>query len=85
LIDVSKHFYDHLKSLSGTKNVGTSSADTPGQFVIALQKDLLANYGIPASLIYGQIAQNMNGIMVGTVEDNGSDMDVKVKTDTFLS
>ena len=85
LIAVSKDFQNHLKSLTGTKNVGTSSADTPGQFVLSLKKDLLAQYGIPPSVIYSQIVQSMNGITVWTVEDNGNDMDVVLKVDTFLS
>lgn len=85
LIQVSKEFRDHLKSIPGTKNVGTSSADTPGQFIFTLKKDLLANYGITPSIIYSQLSQNMNGVTIGTVEDNGDDMNVVVKTDTFLS
>lgn len=35
------------------------------------------------ALVYGQIAQSMNGITVGSVEDNGEDMSIKIKSDTF--
>ncbi len=85
LIQTSREFRDYLKSIPGTKNVGTTSQDTPGQFIFTLKKDLLANYGITPTIIYGQIAQSMNGITVGTVEDNGNDMNVVLKSDTFQS
>lgn len=85
LIQVSRDFQNFMKTIPGTKNVWSSSQDTPGQFIFSLKKDLLANYGIVPSLIYSQMSQNMNGITVGTIEDNGSDMNVVIKTDTFLS
>lgn len=85
LINVSKEFRDYLKTIPGAKNVGTSSQDTPGQFILTLKKDLLANYGIPPSVIYSQLAQTINGVTIGTIEDNGNDMNVLLKTDTFLS
>jgi multidrug efflux pump subunit AcrB len=69
--------------MPGTKNVGKSSSDTPGQFIFSLKKDLLAQYGISPALVYGQISQNLNGITVGTVEDNGTDMDVRIKSSRF--
>lgn len=34
-------------------------------------------------MIYGRIAQETNGITVGTLEDNGQDMDVVVKNSQF--
>ncbi len=85
LIEVSQDFQAHMKSMDGMKNVGTSSTETPGQFVFSLKKDLLADYGVSPSVIYSAVTQNMNGVTVGTVENNGSDMDVILKTDTFLS
>lgn len=64
LIHVSKEFEAHLKTISGTKNVGRSSNDTPGQFIFRLNKDLIATTGISPSIIYAQIAQNINGVTV---------------------
>lgn len=85
LIQTAKNFQAYLKTIPGTQNVGTSSKDTPGQFIFTLKKDLLANYGITPAIIYSQLSQNMNGMTVGTIEDNGDDMNVVVKSDTFLS
>lgn len=85
LIQTSKSFQAYLRTIPGTQNIGTSSKDTPGQFIFTLKKDLLANYGITPAIIYSQLSQNMNGMTVGTIEDNGDDMNVVVKSDTFLS
>lgn len=38
LIRVSKDFENYLKNIDGTKNVGTTSKDTPGQFIVSLDK-----------------------------------------------
>lgn len=83
LINVSKDFETYLKGVPGTKNVGRSSNDTPGQFIFALKKELMTTAGISASAIYTQIAQNMNGILIGTVEDKGEDMDIRLKSSKF--
>ncbi len=83
LIQVAKEFKEHLKTIPGTKNVTVSSQDTPGQFVFTLKKDLLALYNIPSSLIYSTISTSMNGITVGSIEDNGEDMNIILKSDTF--
>ena len=83
LIHVSKEFEAHLKTISGTKNVGRSSNDTPGQFIFRLNKDLIATTGISPSIIYAQIAQNINGVTVWTIEDNGEDMSVILKSSQF--
>ena len=83
LILVSKDFEANLKKFPGSKNVSRSSNDTPGQFIFTLKKDVLAQYGVSPALIYAQIAQNMNGITVGSVEDNGEDMNIKITSDTF--
>lgn len=83
LINVSKDFETYLKGVPGTKNVGRSSNDTPGQFIFALKKELMTTAGISASAIYAQIAQNMNGILIGTVEDKGEDMDIRLKSSKF--
>jgi HAE1 family hydrophobic/amphiphilic exporter-1 len=84
LIQVAKEFKEHLKTIPGTKNVTVSSQDTPGQFIFTLKKDLLALYNIPASLIYSTISTSMNWVTVGSIEDNGEDMNIILKSDTFM-
>lgn len=83
LISVSKDFETYLKTIHGTKNVSRSSQDTPGQFIFTLKKDLLATLGVSPAVIYAQITQTINGVTVGSVEDNGDDMDVILKSSKF--
>jgi multidrug efflux pump subunit AcrB len=85
LIQTAKEWKEALRKIPGTKNVTVSSQDTPGQFVFSLKKDLLALYGIPSSTIYQSISTSMNGVTVGSIEDNGEDMNVILKTDTFAT
>lgn len=84
LIKVSENFERELKSLEGTKNVSTTSGETPGQFVFVLRKDVLAELGIPASKIYAEILSTINGANVGSIEDNGEDVDVVVKVAEYV-
>lgn len=83
LIRVAKDFESDLKTISWTKNVALSSKDTPGQFVFTLKKDTLWIYSIPPAVVYGHIMQMMNGVNVGSIEDNGSDMDIFIKQSNF--
>ncbi len=83
LISVSKDFEAYLKTIPGTKNVSRSSQDTPGQFIFTLKKDLLATLGVSPASVYAQITQTINGVTVGSVEDNGDDMDVILKSSKF--
>lgn len=84
LIQVSKDFEAYLKTIPGTKNVGKSSQDTPGQFIFSLKKNEIATAGISPALIYSQISQSMNGLIVGSIEDNGEDMNIVLKSSQFL-
>lgn len=83
LIKVSKDFESKLKTIPWTKNIGRSSSDTPGQFVLKLKKDLIATTGITPSFIYAQIAQSMNWVTLWSIEDNGEDMSVILKSSQF--
>ena len=83
LTNVSKDFEAFLKKMPGTKNVGRTSEDTPWQFIFKLKKDLLAEYGISPAIIYSQITQTVNGITVGSIEDNNEDMDIKIRSSRF--
>ena len=85
LIQVAKEFKEYLKTIPWTKNVTVSSQDTPWQFVFKLKKDLLALYNIQSNSIYWAISTNMNWVTVGSIEDNGEDMSVILKTSTFAS
>lgn len=63
--------------------MGTSSSDTPGQLIFRLDKERIATTGITPAFIYGQILQNMNGVNLGSIEDNGEDMSIILKSSQF--
>jgi HAE1 family hydrophobic/amphiphilic exporter-1 len=83
LINVSKDFEKKLKVIPWTKSVELSSKDTPGQFVFTLKKEVLWVYSIPPAVVYWYIMQMMNGMNVGSVEDNWTDMDIYLKQSNF--
>lgn len=83
LINVSKDFEKALKKIPWTKNAGTSSKDTPGQFIFTFKKDTLSLYGISPAIVYGYMLQAINGVTVWTLEDNGTDMNVVLKQSNF--
>ena len=80
LIRVSKEFQTALENIPGTRNIKSSSEDTPGQFIFSLKSDRLATYGIPANLIYNTINQYVHGVKVGTITDKGADRDIVIKS-----
>jgi multidrug efflux pump subunit AcrB len=84
LIRVSRDFEAYLKTLPGTKNAGRSSSDTPWQFVFVLKREVLASAGLTPATLYSQIAQNMNGVKVASIEDDGEDRDIVVKSSQFI-
>ncbi|MDQ1344443.1 MAG: multidrug efflux pump [Patescibacteria group bacterium] len=79
LVSTSEIFEKRLRSFAGMKNVSTTSGTTPGQFVFVLKKDRLAEFGIPAAKIYSEILTTINGSNVGSIENDGEDIDVVVK------
>jgi multidrug efflux pump subunit AcrB len=72
-----------LKTIPGTKNVGRSSLDTPGQFVFLLKRDVLSRLGITPNIIYSQLNQSLNGVKIASIEDSGNDVDIIIKTPQF--
>lgn len=84
LIAVAKDFESYITSLPGTKNIKNSSSDTPGQFVFTINKDFASLKWVSPSLIIQKISEKTNGLKVGSIDDNGMDMDVMLKDDRFL-
>lgn len=84
LIAVSKDFENFLKSLETTKNITTSANQTPGQFVINLNKWLLSQKNISPSIIYSKINEQTNWLTVGTIKNRNNDIDVVIKNSLFI-
>ncbi len=48
-----------------------------------VNKERALTYGLTPAMIAGSISESVNGIKVGTVKDNGEDMDIVVKDTRF--
>lgn len=83
LIRVAKDFEGYIASIPETKNIVSSSKDTPGQFVFRLKGELAAQKDVPPALLYATINQETKGIVVGSIEDRGEDMDIILKNTAF--
>lgn len=83
LTQVANDFEVFLRTVPGAKNVTKTSADTPWQIIFRLKHDLLAKYKIPSFVVMETIASNMNGLRVGSIEDNGNDMDIIIRNGDF--
>lgn len=85
LIAVSKEFEAHLRTLTGAKNVATTSQDTPGQFVITLKRDVIDTLGVSPALVNSSIISVVNGSVIGAIQYRGLDIDMRIKSSKFLT
>lgn len=76
---MARDFEMHVKKLDGVKNIENSSGEAPGQFVYTLKKESMSELGMPASVLIEQITSLMNGVTIGTIADQGEDLDIVVK------
>ncbi|USN55926.1 MAG: efflux RND transporter permease subunit [Candidatus Peribacteria bacterium] len=83
LIEVAKEFETYLRSLEGTKNVGISSQDTPGQFVFSFDKTKLSNLGLTPTDITRELASAINGFPAGSLKLDNEDVDIKLLYDAL--
>lgn len=83
LSDVANDFKEFLSTIEWTKNVGTSTASTPGQFIFKLDYDKIAKLGLTPWEITNSIFANTNGLTAGTVKWILNDYDIKVKIAQF--
>ncbi len=83
LIETSKKLQSKIQKIDGIKNVQSSSEDTPGQFIFQINKELTSLKWIPSNLIYNTIISALNGRKIASIEDDGEDMDIILKADTF--
>ncbi len=80
---VSDDFKLYLKSLDWTKNVTTSTSQTPWQFVFKLNYEKIANLGLTPGEITNLIFANTNWLTSWTVKWLLTDHDIKVKIAEF--
>ena len=88
LTQVSKDFEQFLKNLAWTKNISSSSSDTPGQFVFEFDKDKLGFIWLNPDDLLTEISIYTSGITAGSITSKFEDNDIRLKIwdfDTHLS
>jgi multidrug efflux pump subunit AcrB len=80
---VSEDFEDFLKQIKWTKNVSSSSTDSPGQFVFKFDKDRLSNVWLIPSDILNELYFYTNWINAWSIKQNSQDNDIKVSFEEF--
>ncbi|MDP2091205.1 MAG: efflux RND transporter permease subunit [Candidatus Gracilibacteria bacterium] len=80
---VSDDFEDYLKSLKGTKNVISTSSDSPGQFVFTFNNDKLSNIGLNQNDIISELYFYTNGIKSGSIKSEYEDNEIVVLLKDF--
>lgn len=83
LLDVAKDFEAYLLTLDGTKNITTSSQETPGQFIYTFNQQTLSRLWITPNDIIGELAPALNGQRAGSITINDQDIDIEILYDTF--
>lgn len=85
LIASAKDIEAHLKTLPGTKNVSLSSQDTPGQFILHPKRAVMDSLGLSPAQMINAITSEVGGVIIGSVEYRGLDIDMRIKSSRFLS
>lgn len=83
LIKVARDFKEYLASLPGTKNVMSSSEESPGQFVFTLDKEKLAMLGLTPKSVASELYLALNGMNAGSIKIGDESHDIKIQYDQF--
>lgn len=62
LVEVAEEFKKHLIAIEGTKNVGLSSEQSPGQFVFTFNKVALIQLGLSPNDFSSEIYAKLQGM-----------------------
>ncbi len=83
LTEVVTDFKDFLSTLPGTKNVKSSSEESPGEFVFQLDKQKLALLGITQRELGPELYFALNGLKAGQLKGKEENHDLKIKYADF--
>jgi multidrug efflux pump subunit AcrB len=83
LKQISKDFEKELKTYTGTKNVTTSSPDTPGQFIFKFEQNKLWFLWLSQSELMWEIYNTLNGLYGWSIKINNEDIAIKVSYDNL--
>ncbi len=80
---VASDFLNYAKSIPGTKNQKSSSAETPWQFVFSFDEAKLSQLGLTPNDILNEIYFYTNGIKAGSISSKFEDNDIVLKIKEF--
>ncbi|MCH2188389.1 efflux RND transporter permease subunit [Candidatus Gracilibacteria bacterium] len=80
---VSKDFEAFLRDIPGTKNITSSSSDTPGQFVFLFDNNKLNYFGLNPDDFLNEIYFYTNGLKAGSIKSEFEDNDIVLKVAEF--
>lgn len=76
LRNVAGDFEKYLKTLNGTKGVGSSSTETPGQFIFRFDKEKLSNIGLTPNDLLTEVYFYTNGLTAWSIKSTYEDNDI---------
>jgi HAE1 family hydrophobic/amphiphilic exporter-1 len=76
-------FRDHFKTIEGTKNVSTTSSESPGQFIFKFDEYKLAESSLTPDNILRGIYEYTNGIKAWSIKTQYEDNDIVLKIKDF--
>lgn len=74
-----------LEDIEGTRNIDNSLEDTNGEFLIEIDRQKAALYGVNIQQVAATLNSAISGVDASTLRVNGDDIDVLVKYDFDLS
>ncbi len=83
ILIVAKDFERYLESVKWSKNVGTSSEESPWQFVYKLKRDKLSLLGVGPSYFFGELYAITNGITAWSLNGEYDNHDIKLQYTNF--
>ncbi len=78
LKSVSEDFENHLKTIAWSKNIISSSSDSPWQFIFTFDKDKLSNIWLNQDDILRELYFYTNGIKSWSIKSEFEDNEIKV-------
>ena len=80
---VSEDFEKKLKNISGTKNITSSSSDSPGQFVFEFDKDKLSSIWLTSNEILFELSLYTNWLKAWSIKQNWNDNEIVISIKEF--
>ena len=75
---ISEDLKGIMQGISGTENVNTNLTYLPGEFVIVLNPEILANYGLTAATVSSNLRAGLSSDKDAEISREGEEIDIKI-------